>query len=96
MDSNTIFSAFATTMSQSNFDPDCHYIGTFDSKEKAIDAILGEIEKGYEYINEGSDEPMIFDLDVVLHELFKTGGYTFLLSDLFYEVVERKLNSVIE
>jgi len=41
--STTLYNVFATETTLSCFDPDCHFIGTFDSRERAIEAALSSI-----------------------------------------------------
>lgn len=82
-----IYSVFGTQMGKFHFDPQDNYIGTFDTKEKAINATLDAIELICS--NQGE---LGFDKEKAKNDLIQVEGYSLNGVNIFFEIVKRPIN----
>lgn len=75
----TIYNVFISETGRHHFNPDVVYIGTYDSKDKAINAILAGMHT------------LDFNKNSITGNLTKDGSFE--LGNMFYEIIERQMNA---
>jgi len=79
-----IYSVFST-ITGCQFNPEENYIGTFDTKQKAINATLDAIESMC-----SNQRELDFDKEKAKNDLIQVSFYS--LNGIFFEFVERQIN----